>query len=173
MVYDRLTIWLHWLTATLVATLWGLAQIIDIWPAGGGGRVNVRSLHVALGLALAATLLLRLIWRHTGGRRLPPAETGPLGLLAKLTHVALYMLLAVALVAGVTNTWVRGDSFFGLFTLASFAPGDRATRQLVGSAHELAADAILITAGLHAAAALFHHIVRRDDVLRRMLPGAG
>ena len=173
MVYDRLTIWLHWLTATLVATLWGLAQIIDIWPAGGGGRVNVRSLHVALGLALAATLLLRLIWRHTGGRQLPPAETGSLGLLVKLTHSALYLLLAVALLAGVTNTWVRGDSFFGFFTLTSFAPGDRATRRLVGSIHELAADAILITASLHAAAALFHHVVRRDGVLRRMLSGPG
>jgi cytochrome b561 len=29
---------------------------------------------------------------------------------------------------------------------------------------------VLILAGLHAAAALFHHYVLRDGVLRRMLP---
>ena len=94
-----------------------------------------------------------------------------LGLLAKLIHAVLYVALAVALVAGVANTWVRGDSFFGLFKLVSFAPGDRATRLLIGSVHELATNAILVVAGFHAAAALFHHFVQRDGVLRRMVPG--
>ena len=173
MTYDRTTIWLHWATAVLVVTLWGLAQIIDFWPSGGIGRVNVRSLHVALGITLAAVVVLRLGWRHTAGLHLPPAKLGAFGLLAKLIHLVLYVLLAVAVIAGIANTWVRGDSFFGLFKLISFAPGDRATRQLVGSVHEIAANAILVTAGLHAAAALFHHFIRRDDVLRRMLSRAG
>ena len=171
MTYDRTTIWLHWVTAFLVVTLWGLAQIIDFWPQGGSGRVNVRSLHVLLGMVLIVVMTLRVIWRHSGGRRLPPAEGGMLGLLAKLIHAVLYVALAGALVAGVANTWVRGDSFFGLFKLVSFAPGDRATRLLIGSVHELATNAILVVAGFHAAAALFHHFVQRDGVLRRMVPG--
>lgn len=170
MTYDRTTIWLHWLTAGLVVVLWALAQIIDFWPPASVARVAVRSVHVTLGLLLAVILVGRLIWRHVGGRRLPPAETGFLGLVAWLTHWVLYGLLAVALVAGMTNTWVRGDSFFGLFRLASFAPGDRAMRQLVGSLHEVSTNLILIVAGLHAAAALFHHFIKRDGVLRRMLP---
>jgi len=171
MTYDRTTIWLHWLTPGLLVVLWGLAQIIDFWPAGSMGRVAARSMHLALGLALVIAVLARLIWRHTGGRTLPPAEAGLLGLAARVTHWALYGLLAVALVAGMANTWVRGDSFFGVFKLVSFAPGDKAMRSLIGELHEVPTNLILIVAGVHAAAALFHHFIKRDGVLRRMLPG--
>ena len=65
---------------------------------------------------------------------------------------------------------MRGDSIFGLFSVPSIAPGDRALRRLVGGWHETAANLVLILAGLHAAAALFHHWALRDGVLRRMLP---
>ena len=44
--------------------------------------------------------------------------------------------------------------------------------RLIHGWHELAANAILIVAGLHAAAALFHHYILRDATLRRMLPWA-
>jgi cytochrome b561 len=50
--------------------------------------------------------------------------------------------------------------------------GDRALRRLIGDWHALAANAIMIVAALHAAAALFHHYVLHDRVLRRMLPMA-
>jgi cytochrome b561 len=36
--------------------------------------------------------------------------------------------------------------------------------------HALVANALLIVIGMHAAAALFHHFIRRDDVLNAMLP---
>lgn len=171
MTYDRITIWLHWLTAGLVAVIWGLAQIIDLWPRGSGGQVAMRSLHVALGLVLVVVVLARLVWRHTGGRTLLPSETGWLGRAARVTHWLLYGLLAMALIAGIANTWVRGDSFFGLFKLVSFAPGNKTIRGLIGELHEVPTNLILIVAGVHAAAALFHHFVKRDGVLRRMLPG--
>jgi cytochrome b561 len=41
---------------------------------------------------------------------------------------------------------------------------------LIGGWHALAANAILVVAGVHAAAALFHHYILRDPTLRRMLP---
>ena len=49
-------------------------------------------------------------------------------------------------------------------------PGDRALVHQIGDWHALAADAVVIVAGLHSAAALFHHFVLRDATLRRMLP---
>ena len=170
MIYDRTTIWLHWLTAILIGVLWGLAQIIDFWPSGGIGRVVVRSIHMTLGLILAGLITYRIIWRNSQGRQLPPAETGILGLASKLIHLALYTLVIIALISGITNAWVRGDSIFGLFRLPSFAPGDRPTRQLINAIHDITTNIILITAALHAAAALFHHLIRRDGVLRRMVP---
>jgi cytochrome b561 len=55
--------------------------------------------------------------------------------------------------------------------LTGLAPRDRALGHDLQSWHATAANAILVLAGIHAAAALFHHYVWRDGVLRRMLPG--
>lgn len=168
-VYDRLTIRLHWLTALLIAALWGGAQIIDVFPPGGG-RVGMRSVHILLGVALAVVLVARIAWRVTGGRRLPPADRGLVHLAGEAAHYLLYALMAAEVAVGLSYLWVRGDSIFGLFSIPAYDPGNRALRRTVGGLHELAANAILIVVGLHAGAALFHHYVLHDGVLRRMLP---
>jgi cytochrome b561 len=167
--YDRTTIALHWLTLFLVAEQWIGAHIIDDFPKGDP-RVDARSVHISLGILLGVVLLVRIIWRVTRGKRLPAADTGLLHILAKAVQGTLYALLFATVGAGILFVLVRGDSFFGLFHIASIAPGDRALRHLVGTAHAWMANLILIVAGAHAFAALVHHFVWRDDVMRRMLP---
>jgi cytochrome b561 len=83
-------------------------------------------------------------------------------------------MLGIPLV-GVVLTWLRGDtlSFFGLFTIPSPVAADRTLGRSVKEIHELGANLILALAAVHAAAALWHHFVRRDGVLARMLPGRG
>lgn len=165
--YDRTTVLLHWATAGLVALLWVIAQLIDDFPSGTP-RVMVRSLHIALGLALLAVVLRRMAWRWTGGRRLPPDQPAWMHRLAQVVHFGLYALVAVTLLLGIGNLLIRGDSIFRLFTMPSLAPGNRAWRDQIGDLHGLAANLLLILAGLHGAVALLHHYVLRDDVLRRM-----
>ena len=70
---------------------------------------------------------------------------------------------------GLFNTWVRGDNLFDAFSLPSFAPGNKPLRHQVEDLHALAANALLAVAALHAAAALAHHFIFKDAVLRRML----
>jgi cytochrome b561 len=166
--YDQKTIWLHWLTAGLVATLWGLAQIIDFFP--NAQRVYPRSAHILLGVLLVLIYAFRLIWRNTNGAHLPPADTGWMHLAARAAHWGLYLLVAATLVAGLTYEAARADNILNLFQLPSIAPGDKALRRELGGYHELAANSVLILAGLHAVAALFHQYVLKDGVLRRMLP---
>jgi cytochrome b561 len=168
--YDLRSMRLHWLTAALVLLLWCMGETID-WFARGTPRVTARSAHITVGLLLAAILVFRLWWRATEGRRLPPAGDGALARLATWTHALLYLAVVVALLAGVANVWVRGDAFFNLFTVPAFDPGNKALKESVEEVHELAAHFTLIMAALHAAAALLHHYVWKDDVLRRMLPG--
>jgi len=45
------TIWFHWAVAILVLIQWGIAQVIDLFPAGMP-RVEARSVHISLGLCL-------------------------------------------------------------------------------------------------------------------------
>ncbi len=169
--YDRTTIRLHWATAFLVCWQWGQAHLIDLVTTGGSpGRRAMIGLHVVGGLALVAVLLARLAWRHRGGTRLDHA-LGWEDLAARLGHLALYALLAAVLGVGLWFEWVRGDNLFGLVRVPAFDPGNRALRRSAGEWHEFLANALLILAGLHALVALAHQYLRRDGVLRRMLPG--
>jgi cytochrome b561 len=59
---------------------------------------------------------------------------------------------------------------FNLFTIPKLVPGDVTLKKTLESLHGDFADIVLIVAGLHAAAALAHHYLLRNSVLRRMLP---
>ncbi|MDE2369770.1 MAG: cytochrome b [Burkholderiales bacterium] len=166
--YDARTIALHWITAVLVAALWALGQTIDWFPRGAP-RVGARSVHITLGVLLAAVIVARLYWRVTAGTRLP-ADAGWLGTASRAGHGLLYLLLIGAVAAGLANVWVRGDNLYGLFQVPAFDPGNRELKHLVEEIHSWLADALLALAALHAAAALMHHHWLKDGVLRRMLP---
>lgn len=170
--YDRRTIVLHWTTAALVAFLWLSAQVIDWFPQGPA-RVNMRSVHICVGLALTLVLVQRLVWRRLAGAHLAPVGRPALARTATIVHFLLYVLLVVVVLLGFANEAVRGDSIFNVFQIPSVAPGDRALRRQVNGYHEVAANAILILAGLHALAALAHHYLWKDEVLRRMWPRRG
>jgi cytochrome b561 len=167
--HDPVTMVLHWITATLVIALWVIGQTVDVFP-NGPLRIDYRSLHIVFGAILAVVILARLTWRLARRVDLPPIHGGLLLVIARITHWALYALLVITVVLGVNYTWARGDSIFNVVTIPQMVPGDRALAHQIGDWHALAANALLIVAGVHAAAALFHHYILRDETLRRMLP---
>jgi cytochrome b561 len=167
--YDPLTMFFHWATALLVVTQWLGAQVIDWFPRGPL-RVDARSVHITFGVLLAALLVGRVVWRLTGGRRLPLADKGALNVVAKGTHWGLYALLGAMVLAGLFLTWTRGDSIFNLFSIPAYDPADKALPDQVLEVHATIGLLILGLAGLHAGAALVHRYLWHDGVLARMLP---
>ena len=165
---------LHWAIFLLVVGLYGMTYAEDLFPRGDPGRAMLWFLHISFGLLLLGLVVARVAARVAlGAPALPRTTSGLERGLAHLTHFLLYALLFAIPIVGVVLTWMRGDAldFFGLFTIpAPFAP-DRETARSVKEVHEVLATLILFVTGVHAAAALWHHYVRRDDVLRRMLPG--
>ena len=91
--------------------------------------------------------------------------------LAKLAHLALYGLMIGLPLLGWLTLSAAGKPipFFGLELPALLSP-DKNLAGDIKEIHETVAELGYWLIGLHAAAALFHHYVRRDDVLRRMLP---
>jgi cytochrome b561 len=167
--YDRLTILLHWATAILVAAQWLGAQSIDLFPKGSL-RVDAKSMHITGGLLLTLILVVRVVWRLTYGRRLPLADKGALNVLAKMTHWALYGLLGVMVVAGMTIVAVEGESIFNLFSIPGAASANRDLGHRIEDFHGTVGWIILAVAGVHASAALIHRYLWHDGVLNRMLP---
>jgi cytochrome b561 len=167
--YDRRTIQLHWATAVLVGLLWSIAQIIDYFPKGAP-RIAVRSVHIVLGAVLGVILVMRVVWRSRSGRRLSRANDGVLGHLARIVHWALYLGLTSAILLGMTNALVRGDSIFSLFRIPKIYANIPQLKPSIETFHQTAANALVILAAAHALAAIAHYYILRDGVLRRMLP---
>jgi cytochrome b561 len=165
---------IHWAVFLLVIGLYGLTYVADIFPRNDPGRALVWWFHISFGMLLFALVVIRIGLRLILGTPGLPREISELERwVAKVAHLVLYGLLVAIPVLGILVTWYRGDalSFFGLFTIPAPVSADSATARTIRELHSLCANLILILAGLHAAAALWHHYVRRDDVLKRMLPG--
>ncbi|MEH2511351.1 cytochrome b561 [Nitrobacteraceae bacterium AZCC 1564] len=166
-IYDKVTIRLHWATAALVSILWLMGRTIGFMPRGPS-RIDMWSLHILLGAILACVLVARIIWRATNGRKLPSADRSALERLARAVHWLLYLLLAIVVVLGVINVFTHAFPLFNIWRFPKIGGGD--LRMKINNWHDLAANIIMVLALLHATAALLHHLVIKDTVLRRMWP---
>lgn len=170
--FDRFSILLHWLTALLVAGLWGMGHTWNMFDRATGIPGVMKSLHVSFGGLLALVLMVRLLWRATHAA---PADEAPGSLMTRAAHgvhLLLYALLIAEVVLGFLLRWAGGRpvSLFGMMDIPALMDLGTGWRRTLFGWHALAANGIMIVAGLHAAAALLHHYVLRDNVLRRMLP---
>ena len=126
--YDGVSILLHWLTAALVVILWTLGQTIDFFPKGAP-KIDARSTHIVLGATLGIVLLVRVLWRASAGRKLPLANSGWLGLTAKIVHYGLYVLVGATVVLGIFNAWQRGDVLFNIYTIPKLVRATSCSRE--------------------------------------------
>ena len=162
---------LHWLTAIAVFTAFGVTYLEPFFARGTPARGMVGWVHISVGLLLIALLAVRIPVRIFG--RNPPASaqiSRPVAIASHIVHGLLYLALIATLALGVYLAFLRGNavSFFSLFTIPSPIAVNRDLGKQVQEIHELMANAVIILAVLHAAAAVLHHVVLKDDVLKRM-----
>lgn len=124
-----------------------------------------------MGKTFSPVAILRsVVLRLRGASDLPSEMSAHERAAAKMGHLVLYALRDTCVGHSCDLVWGDALSFFGLSTVRTpFAP-DRATARTLRELHSLCANGILIAASLHAVAALYHHFIRRDAVLTRMLP---
>ena len=160
----------------LVALHWATALAVVVAYVSGGEpdeaettlEFLIGQLHVGAGLAVFALVLLRLPLRALLGA--PAAEPGPRWQqrAAHAAHFALYALMLAVPLGG----WAALGHEVSSFSLAGFAlplpDGNALWARALGQSHEFLANAFIWLAGLHAVAALVHHYVLGDGVLKRM-----
>jgi cytochrome b561 len=161
----------HWLIAALVVLQFALGWLMPDLPRGRLPEGLV-SLHLSVGAVILIAMLARLAWPLAHGAPPPLVAAAWQRRLACTVHAILYALLIVMPLAGWAWASAKGwpVSLFGAIELPALVPADSPYRRLAASVHRNAAWAILGLVALHALAALHHHFVRRDGVLRRMLP---
>lgn len=166
--YDRISQILHWLVAVQIITQFALALI---WKWAGKHLAHqLIKLHISLGVCLAMTLALRIVWRLFCGKRLPEALSSTEAKIAHSAHLVLYAMMVGEVAIGFAKKWVRGQavSMFGLLQIPAPLPIAPALQPWLDTVHNYLGWAIIIVAFGHAAAAIFHRLALRDGILQRM-----
>lgn len=183
--YGSIAKWIHWLTALLF-----LAAYVSVyyrqWFTEGDTAENwiALQLHLSFGVSIAVLVILRIIWKFTNASLAPEPGSRLEHLAAKAGHIALYGIMLIMPVTGYLGTGVATE-FFYLFDIPSFKDtaifADTFGKHMDFKTFEKPIDWLhkdllgawlvwLLIAG-HAAAALYHHFVKKDRTLLRMTTG--
>ena len=163
---------LHWLMALLILGLLALGFYMSDLPLSPE-KLQFYSWHKWAGVTVFALVWLRLLWRVT---HRPPAYpismSGLQQALAHTGHLVLYVLMIVIPLSGWFMSSAKGVQtvWFGVLPLPDLIARDKELGKQLAELHSALNIGLLLLIGGHAAAALFHHLVRKDDILRRMLP---
>lgn len=171
--YPRPLIALHWLTLLLIAVVYACMEFRGIFPRGSEPRELMKAIHFSGGLTVLLFVIARIALRLRGP--IPPVSP-PLPAVQKLAasagHLALYVFMLGMPIVGWLILSAEGAaiSLWGIPVPALVGENPDLAHTLEDW-HEIGATVGYALIGLHALAGLYHHYLRRDDTLRRMLPG--
>lgn len=160
---------LHWIGAIVVIATWVVGISLDSFPKGPE-RSAVMGLHSTIGLVAFTLAALRIVWRSLTPT---PAAEGPAWLapVVRAGHAVLYALVVALPVTGMVARWAHSGTATLLGGISIPSPFPLEKNALYGDVHTTIAYALAALVVAHVAAALFHHLVRRDGTLRRMALG--
>jgi cytochrome b561 len=170
--YGLVAILFHWAMAILIIGM----LIVGLYMTGlkvSLQKLRLYGLHKEFGLLVLFMVLFRLGWRLGN---IDPALPIDMPSWQRFVARAVQWVLIGCMFAMPITGWMLtsaaglAPSFFGLFTLpVLLAPNDD-LRHLLGVVHQWLAYGLIGAICAHAGAALHHHFIVKDDVLRRMLP---
>ncbi|RVT82204.1 cytochrome b [Rhodobacteraceae bacterium CCMM004] len=167
--YHPALVLLHWLIAVLLFAALGIGWLVlSEIPNSDPGKLTVLRAHMIAGAVLLILTVVRLAVRRRTAHP-PPAESGHplLDTLAVAMHWALYAAVLAMIGSGIALSAAAGLPEVVFFGSGAALPADfdaYAARTVHGAVATLLGVLILG----HVAAALYHHLIRRDGLLRRM-----
>jgi cytochrome b561 len=130
--------------------------------------------HKSLGITVLLLALARLAWKLVNRPYPAPLEVVWQRKAAAAGHGLLYLLILLQPITGWIMASAAGSpvSLFGWVSFPPLVGKDHDLHETFEEVHEIAFYVLLVAAVVHIAAALYHHFVLKDNVLRRMLPFA-
>lgn len=164
---------LHWGVALLIFGLFFMGIWMHELPRNEF-KGAMYDLHKSVGVLVILLVAARLAWRAGNPAPQALATTSPgQQALAMWAHRFLYLLMIAVPVVGVLMSQTGGHpvSLFGGFTLPNLMGKNELLHEGLEEMHEVLSFMLIGLVVFHAAAALWHHLVLKDDVLRRMTMG--
>jgi cytochrome b561 len=171
--YTHTAMVFHWLVAVLIVGTFSLGLVMTDIPGLTPTKLKYFSWHKWAGVTVLTLATLRLLWRLANpAPAYPPGMPGWQQRAAHGLHVLLYLLLFAVPLSGYFYTLAAGVPvvYFGLVQLPLLIAPHPELKPLLKGLHYWLNMVLAGAVGLHVAAALKHHFIDRDSVLKRMLP---
>jgi cytochrome b561 len=169
--YDAVAKTFHWVMAAAIIGLWMVGILLDGLPKGPM-KSEVIGVHKAIGVIVLVLALGRIAWRVARPAPQLPVHMPKIEqVAAKLGHLALYLLMVAIPLDGILMSQSAGRevSVFGL-VLPVMLDKNEVLRNVFKAGHEFAGWLLAAVVVGHVLAAFRHHVILKDDILRRMLP---
>ena len=164
--------WLHWLIAFMVIGLLGVGLYMTDMRVSPQ-KIKLYMTHKSVGLTVLMLMLLRVAYRFKNPPpALPEGIPGWQKAASHISHGLLYLLLLAMPISGWLMNGASGFpmKYFGLVRVPDLLARNQENLALFKAAHFYIAWTLIAVIAVHVLAALKHHFIDRDNVLRRMLP---
>jgi len=169
--YSRTAMGLHWAIALLIFIAFPLGLYmhdLHLSPL----KLKLYSWHKWIGITVFLLVVLRVLWRTTHRPPALPDIAQWQRIASHITHMLLYALMIAVPLSGWLMSSAKGFQtvWFGVLPIPDLIDKDRELGKQLATVHALLNYTMLVLVATHIAAALKHHFIDRDSVLRRMLP---
>ncbi len=170
--YAPLAIGLHWLIALMILGSFSVGLYMADLPFSPQ-KLKIFSWHKWAGVTIFILVVLRCTWRlFNAAPPLPDNLPKWQRWAAAATHYLLYVLMFAIPLSGWLMSSAKGFQtvYFGVLPIPDLLQKNADLGDILRNVHEALNWLMFSVVALHAAAALKHHFIDKDDVLRRMLP---
>lgn len=171
--YTKTAILFHWLIAVLIIGAFTMGLVMTDMPGITPTKLKYYSWHKWAGVTVLALAAVRLLWRLAHkAPAYPDAMPGWQKTSANLLHGLLYVLMFAVPLSGYFYTLAAGFPvvYFGLFELPVVIEANAELKPILKGLHFWLNMTLAGAVAMHVLAALKHHFIDRDGVLKRMLP---
>jgi len=161
----------HWTGVLMVAGVYASIWMRKLFEKGTDARTLVMNVHFGLGALLVIWLLFRLLSYFLGKR--PPIEPAVPAWQAKALKLMVGFQWGLMLVLPLSG-WLMGNAkgravkIFEI-QLPTLVGKNDTLAKMLGEGHEVMGMVFLVLILMHSCMALFHHFLRKDNALKRML----
>ena len=135
-------------------------------------KLKLFSWHKWLGVTVFLFVVVRIYWRlHHSPPDLPDSIAGWQKRVTHVTHGLLYLLMVAIPLSGWLMSSAKGFQtvWFGVLPIPDLLSKDKDLGNLLVIVHQTLNFSFLALLTLHISAALKHHFIDKDMILRRML----
>jgi cytochrome b561 len=168
--YGLVTRLLHWLISITIIIMLIVGFTMTSMPPSDS-KWELYGMHTATGVIVLFLVSLRLLWRFSNVQvKLPFDLPGWQKFASRITHYILYLFMFLMPVSGILMSRFGGHEInvFGFFTISALEKNMELAK-FFHSLHVISAFCFTGLICLHIAAGLYHHFVRKDNVLMRMI----